>query len=100
MGSTGSLAGCGFPLLYLRAESKGQILPLALEILSQELNGLLVRAGRFSPSVADVTLVSFSILQNCFTILLYEKQTNKTKHNPSGLMLLAFHQEVTTTYVC
>lgn len=97
MGSTGScLAGCGFPLVYLKTESKGQRLHLALEILSEEPNGLLVLAGRFSPSVADVILMRFSILHNCFTILLYDEQTSKPKHSPSGLTCRAFNQEVTT----
>ena len=84
--------------MYLNAESTGQILHLALEILSEELNGLLVHAGRSSPSVADVILMRFSILQNCFMILLYEKRN--TKHNLSGLMLLAVHWEDTTIAVC
>lgn len=97
MRSTGSCcAGCGFPQAYLKAESNGQILHLALEISSEELTGLLVHAVRFSPSVADVILMRFSILHNCFMILSYEKQTSKTKHNPSGLMLLAFNQELMT----
>lgn len=101
VGSTGScLAGCGFPLVYLKSDSKGQILHLALEILSVELNRLLVYAERFSPSVADVILMRYSILHDRFMILLYTKQTIKTKHNPSVLMLLAFNQEVMTIYVC
>lgn len=100
VGSTGScLAGCGFSLVYLKPDSKGQILHLALEILSEELNGLLVHSERFSPSVAHVMLMRYSILHDHFMIL-YTKRTIKTKHNPSVLMLLAFNQEVMTIYVC
>lgn len=51
------------------------MLCLALEILSEELNALLVHAGGFSPSVADVILMRFSIVHKHFMMLLYEKQT-------------------------
>lgn len=86
LGSAGSCsAGCGFPLVHLKAKSKGWILQLALESVPEELNWSM--QGRFSPSAADVILMRFSVLHNRFMILLYEKQINKTKHH---LVLFSF----------
>lgn len=92
MGSQGALRGCGFPPMYLKDGPKGQMLCLVLEILSEELNGLLVHTRRFSPSVADVILMRFSIEHNNFMMLLYTKHTNKNKPK----LMLAFDQGAMT----
>lgn len=87
-GVTGSsLASCGFPLVYLKDGPKGQVLCLALEIMTEEQNGL-------PPPVADVISMRFSTVRDHFMMPLYEKHTNKPKPSHSGLLMLAFDQSV------
>lgn len=72
------------------------MLCLALEILSEELNGLPVHARRFPPSVADIILMRFSIVHNHFRMVLYEKHTNQTKPSHSRLLMLTLDQGAMT----